>query len=74
MKARRDPKLSKAPDLPLSRGTGGRVVEASNQIANYYQEMASKMKKKSNNDIRSALLSHDTETKENPEYTQIYKM
>ncbi|MEN2500760.1 MAG: WD repeat-containing protein 70, variant 2, partial [Marteilia pararefringens] len=73
LKVRKDPILSRAPDMPLTKGTGGRLAESQSQFTKYYKELAEKSKTKAaNQDIRAALLSHDEETKNNPEYTQIY--
>ncbi|MES1904317.1 MAG: WD repeat-containing protein 70 [Paramarteilia canceri] len=71
---RRDTVKSKQPDLPIVRGTDGRLAEPSSHLAKYYKEKAEEMKDKNYSvDIRSALLSRQEEIGDNPEFTKVYK-
>eukprot|EP00761_Pharyngomonas_kirbyi_P002355 gb/GECH01002359.1/.p1 GENE.gb/GECH01002359.1/~~gb/GECH01002359.1/.p1 ORF type:complete len:510 (+),score=102.97 gb/GECH01002359.1/:1-1530(+) len=67
VKARKDPKKSKKPDMPISGpGRGGRLGTNMSQIM--MSELGMVKKKETESDPREALLKHAKEAEENPQF------
>lgn len=70
-----DPVKSKRPDLPITAGSGGRVVASGSTLSSYViRNLGLQKSIKDDSDPRAAILKHAKEAEENPIWvTPAYK-